>query len=227
MVSWKKLTILNYISHLGFSDSFDDSWLGTKHEGSNDAEDTQGELVEPDKKKDGNKIETDDSGKEEADDSGKEEADDSTKELDDDSDFQIRAKNVFRKYGIAFIQDVLPKLPTMPNEMILLGCNERSPLHECGELFKMRVFRPDRPTKYSEIFEDGSVMRFTNIARLLNEDMMVFKFKLEAATLKVGVIDDDMTGVNATPGLLESDDVCNLTIRPFMERKIKGKIIKS
>ena len=141
----------------------------------------------------------------------------------DDSDFQKRAKNVFKSYGKAFIEDVLPKLPTMPNEMILLGCHERSPLHECGELFKMRVFRPDRPIKWSEAFDDGTVMRFTNIARLMNDDMMVFRFKIEAAALKVGVIEQDMTGLRATPGLLELEDVCNLTIRPFMERKVKGK----
>ena len=110
----------------------------------------------------------------------------------------------------------------LANGMILLGCNEQSPLASHGDLFKMRLFRPDFPINTSEVFEDGCVMRFTNVARLMSDDAIVIKFKLEAATQKVGVVDKDMAGLNATPGLFETEDLCNMTLRAFLERKIKG-----
>ena len=141
----------------------------------------------------------------------------------DDLDFEARAENVFKKYGHAFLKDVLPRLPKLANGMILLGCNEQSPLASHGDLFKMRLFRPDYPINTSEVFEDGCILRFTNVARLLSDDAIVIKFKLEAATQKVGVIDKDMAGVNASPGLFEAEDLCNMTLRAFLERKVKGK----
>ena len=141
----------------------------------------------------------------------------------DDLDFEVRAKNVFEKYGHAFLKDVLPRLPKLPNGMILLGCNEQSPLASHGDLFKMRMFRPDLPISTSEVYEDGTVLRFTNVARLMTDDAIVIKFKLEAATQKVGVVDKDMAGLNATVGLFEMEDLGNMTLRAFLERKVKGK----
>lgn len=143
----------------------------------------------------------------------------------DDLDFEVRAKNVFEKYGHAFLKDVLPQLPKLPNGMVLLGCNEQSPLASHGDLFKMRMFRPDLPINTSEVYEDGTVLRFTNVARLMTDDAIVIKFKLEAATQKVGVIDKDMTGLNATVGLFEMEDLGNMTLRAFLERKVKGEFL--
>ena len=119
--------------------------------------------------------------------------------------------------------DVLPKLPKLRNGMVVLGVHERSPLIDCGELFKCRIFRPDKPLRTSEVFEDGTAVRFTNLSRLLSDDFAITRFKIEMATYKVGLAESDMIGEKATPGVFEIEDFGNLTLKPFMERKVRGK----
>ena len=125
-----------------------------------------------------------------------------------------------RELGLA---EILPKLPKMRNGMVILGVHEQSPLVDCGELFKCRIFRPDKPLKTSEVFEDGTSVRFTNLTRLMSDDFTITRFKVELATYKVGVAESDMVGIRATPGIFEIEDFGNLTIRPFIERKTRGK----
>ena len=141
----------------------------------------------------------------------------------DDFDYEAKAREIFEKKGRPFMTEILPKLPKTRNGMRLLGVNEQSPLLECGELFKMRVFRPDRPIITSEIFEDGTRARFTNLSRLTGDDFAISKFKIELVTFKVGVADQDTTGINATEGVFEAEDLCNLTIKPFLEKKLRGE----
>ena len=176
------------------------------------------------------KVETDDEG---TDGSENEATDDEVeinpngaiKERSDDTDFdyEAAAREAFEKFGKPFMSEVLPKLPKLRNGMRLLGVNERSPLLNSGELFKMRLFRPERPLATSELFEDGTRMRLTNLSRMMNDDFVISKFKIEAVTHKSGLADSDMVGLKTTPGLFEAEDVGNLTMKPFMERKVKGK----
>ena len=144
------------------------------------------------------------------------------KEEKEDFDYEARAKEIFEKKGRPFMQEILPKLPKQRNGMRLLGVHEQSPLVGCGELYKLRVFRPDRPLATSEIFEDGTRIRFTNLSRLMSDDFAISKFKIEMVTFKVGMADQDSIGFNATAGIFEAEDVCNLTFKPFLEKKIKG-----
>ena len=122
-----------------------------------------------------------------------------------------------------FMSEVLPKLPRLSNGMRLLGVHEQSPLIDSGELYKMRVFRPDKPIASSEIFEDGTRMRFTNLSKIGSDDFIISKFKIEMVTCKAGLADSDTVGMNAVKGVFEAEDACNLTMKPFVEMKIKGK----
>ena len=147
-------------------------------------------------------------------------------EADNNSDkgFQERIKDVFEKNsgGRGFVNDILPKLPKLANGMILMGTNEYSPLIICEEVFKLRVFQPDRPIETSEILEDDCTIRLTNQARLITDDLQLAKFKLEIAVIKTGVVDDDAAGINAVKGLYEAEDMANLTFAAFIESKLKG-----
>ena len=138
-------------------------------------------------------------------------------------DYEKRAKEMFDKKGRPFMREVLPKLPKQRNGMRLMGVHEQSPLLGSGELFKIRIHRPDKPLIHSEVHEDGTRLRFTNLSRMVCEDFIISKFKMETVIFKVGVADQDTTGHNVTEGVFEAEDMCNLTIRPFLERKIKGK----
>ena len=141
----------------------------------------------------------------------------------EDFDYEKRAKEIFEKKGRPFMSEVLPKLPKQRNGMRLMGVHEQSPLLGSGELFKIRIHRPDKPLIHSEVHEDGTRLRFTNLSRMVCEDFIISKFKMETVVFKVGLADQDTTGYNATKGVFEAEDMCNLTIRPFLERKIKGK----
>ena len=137
--------------------------------------------------------------------------------------FENAAREAFDKSGRKFMSEVLPKLPKLRNGMRLLCVHEQSPLVNTGELYKARIFRPDRPLTASEIFEDGSRVRFTNLSRMVNDDFVVARFKFEVVSFKAGVADNDMLGLKSTPGVFEAEDISNLTLKPFIERKIKGK----
>ena len=125
-----------------------------------------------------------------------------------------------------FMSEVLPKLPRIRNGMRLLGIHEQSPLIDSGELYKMRVFRPDKPIASSEVFEDGTRMRFTNLSKIVSDDFIISRFKIEMVTCKVGLADSDTLGTNAVKGVFEAEDACNLTMKPFLEKKMKGKTSK-
>ena len=168
--------------------------------------------------KEANKTERTDTDEKPVENEGKEE-----KEESDDFDYNERARKILEEKGIPFASEVLPKLPKNRNGMFLLGVNEQSPLAGCGELYKMRIFRPERPLASSEIYEDGTCIRFTNISRLCSDDFAILKFKIELATYKAGVADEDMVGVEPTLGLFEAEDIGNLTLQPFVEKKVKGK----
>ena len=144
-----------------------------------------------------------------------------------DDEFEKRVKDVFEKYGRKFNNEILPKLPKLPNGMTLLGINEQSPLVDCNEIYKLRVFRPDAPLMYSEVFEDNCTIRFTNLSRLLNDDFSITKFKLETAIFRAGSMEEDQVGTKAVKGLYEAEDVCNTTFRHLMERKIKELMMLS
>ena len=122
------------------------------------------------------------------------------------------------------MSEVLPKLPKLRNGMRLMGVHEQSPLLGSGELFKIRIHRPDKPLIHSEVHEDGTRLRFTNLSKMVCDDFIISKFKLETVLFKVGIADQDTTGHNATKGVFEAEDMCNLTARPFLERKMKGKM---
>ena len=107
--------------------------------------------------------------------------------------------------------------------MKILGVCEQSPLVDSGEVFKIRMFRPDKPIRTSEVFEDGASIRFTNLARLISDDFIIAKFKVELATFKAGLADADMVGLKASQGVFEAEDFSTLTIKPFVERKIRGR----
>ena len=139
----------------------------------------------------------------------------------DSVEFNLKVKDVFERNGRKFNKEILPKLPKLPNGMILLGINEQSPLIDCDEIYKLRVYRPDTPLAHSEVFDDSCTIRFTNLSRLLNDDLSITKFKLETAVFRVGAMEDDQTGMKAINGLYEAEDVCNLTFRHFMDRKMK------
>ena len=99
-----------------------------------------------------------------------------------DSEVERRTKDLHEDYRKRFLTNILPSLPTLPNGMKLMGVNEQSPLIDSGEIFKLRVFRPDRPYKTSEVFDDGCALRYINYSRLVNDDIMVSKECLEGLT---------------------------------------------
>ena len=136
--------------------------------------------------------------------------------------YEKTMKEIAEKSGKMFMSEVLPKVPKLRNGMRLLGVHEQSPLLNTGELYKFRIFRPDRPLATSEIFEDGSRVRFTNLSRMVNDDFVIVKFKFEAVSLKTGLADSDTIGLKTIEGLFEAEDICNLTLKPFIEKKIKG-----
>ena len=139
-------------------------------------------------------------------------------------EFRKRVDDAYDISGKKFHEDILPRLPILPNGMRLLGVNEHSPLIESGELYKMRVFRPDYPFKTSEVFEDDCILRYVNISRLITDEMLITKFKVESAIFKTGLMDPDQVGTNAIKGLVESEDMANLTYGPFVEGKVKGNL---
>ena len=128
-----------------------------------------------------------------------------------------------KQAGKVFLEEVLPKLPTLANGMRLLGVNEYSELIDSNEVFKLRVFRPDYPIETSDVFEDNCSIRLTNHSRLITDDLQVAKFKLEVAVFRVGLAENDALGPNALERLYEAEDLANLTFAAFMERKTKGK----
>ena len=140
----------------------------------------------------------------------------------DDFDYETRARKEYEKNGTPFLTEVLPKLPKLRNGMKILGVWEQSPLVDSGEVFKLRIFRPDKPIQTSEVFDDGATIRFTNLARLISDDFTISKFKVELATFKAGLADEDMVGLKASQGIFEAEDFSTLTIKPFVERKLKG-----
>ena len=139
-----------------------------------------------------------------------------------DSEIEVKLVEVHENYRNEFLNKILPKLPKLPNGMKLLGVNEQSPLVDSGELFKMRVFRPDEPIETSEIFDDGCAIRYTNYSKLINDVLIISKFKIESAIFKAGVMDEDQVGLKAIKYLYEAEDMANLTLRPFIEHKVKG-----
>ena len=156
--------------------------------------------------------------------------DDTKADAEESSDsvvFKMKVKDVFEKNGRKFNNEILPKLPKLPNGMTLLGINEQSPLIDCNEIYKLRVFRPDTPLAYSEVFEDNCTIRFTNLSRLLNDDLSISKFKLETAVFRVGAMEEDQIGTKAIKGLYEAEDACNMTFRHLMDRKIKELMMLS
>ena len=142
-----------------------------------------------------------------------------------DEAFQNKVKDVFEKNsgGRGFVNDILPKLPKLANGMRLMGTNEMSPLIDCKEVFKLRVFQPVHPFETSEIWEDDCTLRLTNIARLITDELQVAKYKLEIAVFKPGTVEEDAAGDKAIKGLYEADDMANLTFSAFIEHKLKGK----
>ena len=140
----------------------------------------------------------------------------------DDFDYETRARKEYEKNGTPYLTEVLPKLPKLRNGMKILGVCEQSPLVDSGEVFKLRMFRPDKPIKTSEVFDDGAAIRFTNLSRLISDDFIISKFKVELATFKAGLADEDMIGLKAAQGVFEAEDFATLTVKPFVERKLKG-----
>ena len=139
------------------------------------------------------------------------------------TDIEVNLVKAHDNYSKNFLNKILPELPTLPNGMKLLGVNEQSPLIDSGELFKMRVFRPDKPISTSEVFDDGCAIRYTNYSKLVNDVLIISKFKIESAIFKAGIMDDDQVGLKAIKWLYEAEDIANLTLRPFIEHKVEGK----
>ena len=189
-----------------FSESFDDDFI------SGGQPKVESEKKDDESQKSDEKVVKDENGKN---DGGE------TTSSDDDFDYEARAKEDYIKKGEPYMAEILPKLPKLRNGMVIMGVHEQSPLVSCGELFKCRIFRPDKPLRTSEVFEDGTTIRFTNLSRLMSDDFTVTRFKIEMATYKVGVAESDMIGTKATPGIFEIEDFGNLTLKPFMERKTK------
>ena len=92
-----------------------------------------------------------------------------------DETFNGKVKDAFNR---KFIMEVLPKLPRLPNGMVLLAAHEQSPLINCGEIYKMRLCRPDIPLSYSELFDDCCTVRFTNNARLISDECQIIKDRI-------------------------------------------------
>ena len=121
------------------------------------------------------------------------------------------------------LAELLPKLPSMANGMVLMGVPELNPLHKSGEVYKMRIARPDFPLGYSEAWDDRTTLRMTNFSKLVSEEVQMSSFRIEIASLAPGVKDDDMVGTQGIKGLYRATDVCTLTLGPFVQRKITGK----
>ena len=120
------------------------------------------------------------------------------------------------------LAELLPKLPSMANGMVLLGVPELNPLHRSGEVYKMRIARPDFPLGYSEAWDDRTTLRMTNFSKLVSEEVQMSSFRIEVASLAPGIRDDDMVGTQGIKGLYRATDVCTLTLGPFVQRKITG-----
>ena len=91
--------------------------------------------------------------------------------------FQQKVKDAFNE---KFVAEILPKLPRLPNGMVLLAAHEQSPLVDCGEIYKMRLCRPDVPLGYSELFDDCCTVRFTNNARLISDECQIIKDRMHS-----------------------------------------------
>ena len=203
----------------GFSDSFDDSFQRWNRSASPEANSTTNDVLNVE----GENGEDDgDDDVLESSDGGRDAGNDETES--DSVVFQKRVKDVFEKNsgGRGFVNDILPKLPKLANGMRLLGINEMSPLIDCKEVFKLRVFQPDQPYETSEILEDDCTLRLTNLARLMTDENQLAKYKLEIAVIKPGTVDEDAAGKDAVKGLYEAEDVANMTFSMFIEHKLKG-----
>ena len=130
-----------------------------------------------------------------------------------------------------FLYEFLPKLPVMANGIKLLGVAETNPLLDCGEVYKIRYARPDKPIGHSELFEDCTTIRLTVFGKLISDDLQMTFCRLESASFLPGIQEEDAIGVEATKNVLELHDACNLTVKPFIRRKTSGKdpfpIVKS
>ena len=122
-----------------------------------------------------------------------------------------------------FLYEFLPKLPVMSNGIKLLGVAETNPLLDCGEVYKIRYARPDRPIGHSELFEDCTTIRLTVFGKLISDDLQMTFCRLESASFLPGIQEEDAIGIKAAKNVFELHDACNLTVKPFIRRKTSGK----
>ena len=122
-----------------------------------------------------------------------------------------------------FLYEFLPKLPVMSNGIKLLGVAETNPLLQCGEVYKIRYARPDKPIGHSELFEDCTTIRLTVFGKLISDELQMTFCRLETASFLPGIQEEDAIGIKATKNVLELHDVSNLTVKPFIRRKTSGK----
>ena len=136
-------------------------------------------------------------------------------EIIDDSDLDEKVNEIGRK----FATEVLPRVHTMANGMKLLGVEDTDPFAKQGDVYKLRIARPDMPIGYSEVWEDRTTIRLNSFSKLVSEETMVTNFRVELATLIPGIQDADVVGLKATRGLFEMTDTSMLTLKPFIQRK--------
>ena len=138
------------------------------------------------------------------------------------NDYSKDMKEYLKVLGAKEMLELLPKLPTTANGMKLLGVPELNPLHRSGEVYKLRLCRPDFPIGFSETWDDRTTLRMTNYAKLVSEDVQMTNFRIEIASLAPGIQDDDIVGIRGAAELFEATDVCTLTMKPFVQRKVTG-----
>ena len=139
------------------------------------------------------------------------------------NDYSNEMKEYLKVLGAKEMLELLPKLPTTANGMKLLGVPELNPLYKSGEVYKLRLCRPDFPIGFSETWDDRTTLRMTNYAKLVSEDVQMTNFRIEIASLVPGIQDDDIVGIKGMTELYEATDVCTLTMKPFIQRKVSGK----
>ena len=110
----------------------------------------------------------------------------------------------------------------MSNGIKLMGVSENNPLVRSGEVYKLRYVRPDKPIGHSEIWEDSTTIRLTIFGKLVSDELMLTFCRFESAGYIPGTQDDDAVGINAVKGVLDLHDAGNLTVKPFLHRKISG-----
>ena len=212
---------------LGFDDSFDDSFLGHKTTDKDDANDDANEaLVKDDSAVDSavgttketqTEIETTDT------------SDETTdviviEDTDVADDYSEDMKKYLQTMGLKKMIELLPKVPSLASGMKLLGVPELNPLHKSGEVYKLRLCRPDFPIGFSEAWDDRTTLRMTNFAKLISEDVQMTNFRVEIASLVPGIQDEDVVGTRGMTELFEATAVCTLTMKPFIQRKVTGKL---